>query len=249
MSANDEQILAYIRDTAKVRAVQVADKFDMELEDARTRLLALVDVGDLVESNGFSPNGHACKIYDVKVTGPKVTVELKPSSASAAPTLTPAGDSKQLTKAEKAIALIREKGEVTSAELHTAMELLPEQYPSNYLASALKAGVIVKDGKHWRLGSGTPVPPAPPGKANWSLHLPGSTPHAETMQPPKPAKPSRTPKPVEASQDVKLRAAMWSDGQVELQRAGQTIASLQREEAEYLFAFLMRTMQPATAEA
>jgi len=74
---NDQQLIDYVRATEKVRVVQVADKFDMELEDARGRLEALVETGDLKISKGFSPAGIACLVYDVapaknRHDGPKV---------------------------------------------------------------------------------------------------------------------------------------------------------------------------------
>lgn len=147
---NDQQIIDFIASKGKVRVVEIADKFDMELEDARSRVHALLESGDLFESNGFSPAGIACKVYDAKRAISTSVIKAEPSFPAP---ITRAGDTSQRSlpdsgrsKVEIAVNYIIDKGEATSAELRELLGLTGGQAASGYLSSAIKSGRIVKEG-------------------------------------------------------------------------------------------------------
>lgn len=165
MAMNDQQLIDYVRAQAKVRAVQVADKFDVDLEDARERLNALVDAGDLKISDGFSPNGMACKVYDVAAaTGPRIgtarqTIVPAIAQAPAASPLRLAPPSMQggRTKVQCAIDYLADKGEASVEDLRVVMDLDRHMSPTSYLGAAIRNGQVVKEGNTYRLGDGKPV--------------------------------------------------------------------------------------------
>lgn len=165
MAMNDQQLIDYVRAQTKVRAVQVADKFDVDLEDARERLNALVDAGDLRMSDGFSPNGMACKVYDVVATTRPGVGTVQQSSVpavaqviAASPLrLAPPSMQGGRTKVQCAIDYLADKGEAAVEDLRVVMDLDRHMSPTSYLGAAIRDGRIVKDGNMYRLGDGKPV--------------------------------------------------------------------------------------------
>jgi hypothetical protein len=65
---NDQQILEFIAVKQPVRAVQLADKFDVDLKSASDALKSLVDVGDLVRTAGTAPNQQPAQFYSLSST-------------------------------------------------------------------------------------------------------------------------------------------------------------------------------------
>jgi hypothetical protein len=62
---NDQKIYELMFKTPGIRAVQIADALDAELVDISNALKSLVEVGDVVQTKGFSPNGHQAMIYNL----------------------------------------------------------------------------------------------------------------------------------------------------------------------------------------
>jgi hypothetical protein len=268
---NDLQIFEQVaREQGKLRVVQLADRMNVELEDARARLLGLVAVGDLVEADGFAPNGLATKTYGFSETFKRSDLHATVMRKVEAATFGDPG----MTKVDRAIAFVREKGTATSAELHALLGLGARESASNYLASPLRDGRLVKDGKTWTLGTGKAI--APPAsevlrKSSFNRTIAKKGPVAQF---PKTAQPDDAPVPADpgivevkpAGLHVNLderdtitvngsvavdgrgdmnplpafRAGLWSDGVLELQRDGKTIAKLQQSEGEQLAEFMQR---------
>jgi predicted transcriptional regulator len=65
---NDQKIYELMFKTPGIRAVQIADALDAELVDVSEALKALVEIGDVVQSKGFSPNGRQAMIYNLSET-------------------------------------------------------------------------------------------------------------------------------------------------------------------------------------
>lgn len=240
MAMNDEQLIDYVRALTRARAVQVADRFDVELEDARNRLDALVDSGDLVVSDGFSPNGIACKVYDISSPRPE---KYKPrvTSVSVTPnpgfitSLRPPPPELQgaVTKVQKALNYLTDKGEATVEDMRVVMDLDRHMSPTSYLGAAIRNGQIIKEGNTYRLGDGKPIgrnasrQPRPPTPITTSAP-------ALAQQPESPASSS-------------LRIGLWSDGVIELQRDGKTVACIDQKDGERLIEFLATAKVPRVA--
>jgi hypothetical protein len=238
---NDQQIYTLMAKTPKIRAVQIADALDQELEDVQKALRPLVEIGDVVESDGRSPNGYPTKIYDL-------SDKFKRSwdgAALAIPTFVPS-QSEKLTKVAIAIAHLTEHGRATSTELRDVLGLADKKgSPSSYIKDALRDGRVKWDGKVYVLG-GAPCRAAFGG----SLNLPGSTPFPPPFPPPAPPPPATktqrqpgTPGPVVSVQTAQpFRCGMWLDDVIELQRGGATVDKLARDEALVLRDFLNRVL-------
>jgi len=228
---NDQQIIDFIAGKGKVRVVEIADKFDMELEDARSRTLALIESGDLVESNGFSPAGIACKVYDAKGVISASAVKTAPSfPAPVTRTIeTPRTSSGSRSKADIAMGFILEKGQATSAELRDLLGLTGSQSASGYLASAIKSGRIIKDGQLFRAGDGKPI--KKPAKTKGPAIEIASTETVTTEQ--------------AAPKMADFRIGLWSDGVIELQRNGVTVVQINQAERDHLMQFMSSVKIPA----
>jgi hypothetical protein len=91
-----------------------------------------------------------------------------------------------LTKTGLAVAFVEKRGIATSAELHTLLELEPNQYASVTLASAVQNGRLAKDGKNWMLG---------PKKVAYQGEEQAAPPKADSAVKPEAKRPPATPKP------------------------------------------------------
>ncbi|RFP19176.1 hypothetical protein [Duganella sp. BJB475] len=293
---NDQLILEFVATKQPVRAVQLADKFDVDLKAASDALKSLVDVGDLVRTAGTAPNGQPAQVYGLsaefvkskegkllaaRIEGAQATlavavaapvakaeqIEVQPSPAAAKPApaalnkpTEPAESTASLAginRAEAGVACIRLHGSVSDADLRVAMGLRAGQYPSAWLGAAIKRGDINKDGKNWTPGPGSEVKRQP--AFGGSLGLPGATPHVSSAPPvPKFKDSAAPPAALMAGADdepsvsavavpPKFRCGLWSDGVLELQRNGVTVAELERDEGETVAAFMARLRQPLEA--
>src|SRR5690606_9344283 len=64
------------------------------------------------------------------------------------------------SKVDLAIDFIREHSVATDAQLRAVMSLPASAWPSSYLQIPVKRGVLVREGKEWRLGAGHVQPAA-----------------------------------------------------------------------------------------
>jgi hypothetical protein len=224
---NDQQIYALMAKTPKIRAVQIADALDVDLEDVNEKLRFLVSMGDIVQSNGFSPNGHAAQVYDLSeksrsrqgiaplpaIQPPateqsvaSVEAPMMAPTPSAAPSAAPAASisptSDEPGRAARALAFIETHGSATDAQLRAIMGLKDDVFPSSYLNMAVKAGKVVKVGREWKIGDGRPLRPLKRQPAfGVPLNLPGASPFDVPTPPPAAPKVKRqtaAPVPTEA---------------------------------------------------
>jgi hypothetical protein len=178
---NDQQIYALMAKTPGIRAVQIADALDAPLSDVSAALRPLVEVGDVVQTKGFSPNGHPAQVYELSDAFKKSregkellarlgtpaeakpapaaelaeTVKLPAAAVEAAP---PVRHGPTATKVDRAIAFITRFGSASDNQLRDVMDLPPKAYVGAYLASACKAGRVIRDGDRWKL-CGAPAKP------------------------------------------------------------------------------------------
>lgn len=179
---NDQQIYALMAKTPGIRAVQIADALDAELTDVSAALRPLVEVGDVVQTKGWSPNGHPAQVYELSDAFKKSregkellarlgapaeakpapaaeiaeTVKLPVAAIAPEPTLPVAVVAPAFSKVDRAIAFITKFGAATDSEIRDAMGLTAKDSPTSYLASARKSGRVIRDGALWKLGTGKP---------------------------------------------------------------------------------------------
>ncbi|MGZ3184383.1 MAG: hypothetical protein ACXU8N_18255 [Telluria sp.] len=249
---NNEAILEQIALNPNCRAVQLADWLDLDLEDVQASLAALQAVGDVSATPGTSPAGSPCQLYDLTA---KFQASDKGTHLAAKVGAAKFRQSRPgLSKVALAIEYVRERGVATSSELHALLALKPTEVASSYLAGALSDGRLVKDGKNWTAGAIKPVPvlakPTPPA----TDPKPFAVPVFVAPPPPQTPAPQPAPKPVpksapEPAPGVELakpsmtstyRCALWSDGILEVQKDGETVAELPKAAGESLAAFLGR---------
>jgi hypothetical protein len=264
---NDQAILERIAQHPKCRAVQLADWLDLDLVDVQAALAALIAVGDVTSEPGLSPAKNPCQFYDLSSKF-KASDAYKPMEVKARAAIFAAAHA-DLNKTDRALAFVRERGAASSYELHVVMGLKPEESATSWLSHAVKDGRLARDGKTWTLGAGEQLPPvvavqkdlqpqpaagtadgaaqpqpAPPVEAQ--PHVPaqaGTTKH----QPSRPRARAAEPK-ADAPTVPVYRCALWSDGILEVQKDGATVAALEQAAGESLAAFLARlTVERAAA--
>lgn len=162
----------------------------------------------------------------------------------------------ELSKVELAIRYIKQNGSANGNQLRELLHLEKHQYPLAYLKCAVYSGRLRLDGGSYYIGDGTPATPR--------LKKPKARAAAPAKQADKAAKP-KDQQPTVASVSAPagmqltvgslradlvtngtgantvtapMRCAVWSDGQIELQRGGQLICALNRDEAATLAKFL-----------
>lgn len=243
---NDQKIYELMAKTPDIRAVQIADALDQDLTDVSTALKALVDEGDVVRTAGTAPNGQPAQIYNLSATFMKsteykaITARLNPpaapsTQAAAASAPTPAPAPAAVAAAPKshvddAIAFIRLAGTVTTAELKQHMGLRSSASPAAWLNGAIRDGRLARNGIHWTIGDGKPPV------------------RAETPKSQAPAAQATAPTIVANAPAPTFRCGLWSDGVLELQRDGATLATLTRNEGEHLTQFFNRMLTTTEAK-
>lgn len=292
---NDQKIYEFIALKQSVRAVQIADRFDVSLAEASDALRSLVDVGDVLRTAGIAPNGQPAQFYslapsfiksregqlviarieadraalkqaeDAPVSSSELTnVKAAPKADdSPAPSSGPMKDADHgANRSQIALDYIRKVGSVTDADLRIVMGLRAGQYPSAWLAAAVKRGEVNKDGKEWKVGAGSQIKRQP--AFGGPLGLAGATPLPCAQE----NKPVQVPrftdlrKQAAKPADINIgysgaelatviekvntalrptsafRVGIWSDGTMELQRNGVKVAELDQAERESVAAFM-----------
>jgi hypothetical protein len=153
-----------------------------------------------------------------------------------------------LTRTGLAVAFVEKRGSATSAELSVLLDLRADQYPSVELSSAVQNGRLVRDGKVWTLGPNVVAYERRKADKPDALQSGAELGRVEAPATPKFAEQNaeqplrnlrqalREPVPVSVPQ---WRFAVWSDGQVEIERNGENVLSLPRDVARDLSKFLL----------
>jgi hypothetical protein len=238
---NDQQIYAVMAKTQDIRAAQIAEMLGRPLPAVSESLRSLVDIGDVVKTKGTDPQGAQAMIYNLSdefkkskayesvaaIDAPKPAVVAPAAPAPVAvPTFVPAGQPTR-SRAELGTAYVAEHGSVTQEALRTAMGLKRGEYPASYLTAAVRDGKLHKDGDKWKAGW---APSADGQHSTRSVKADG----AVTVPAPVPAAPR-------AVASV-FRCGLWSDGVLELERDGSTVAVLKQAEGEHLISFINRML-------
>lgn len=263
---NDQKILALMATKADMRAVQISDAFDISLKDASDAMRDLVEVGSVVQSKGVAPNQQQCMVYNLSddfknsregrailgaapVPVPQVGVapivvpvflpkpetpsvrESKPADVARSP---------RKSKASLGVDFIISNKQASIEQLRTAMGLLNGQYPAAFLGAAVAAGKVHSENGVWCPG---PAAQLPADRRTADVGIEG---RALAHQP---VAPSGMPSEVKLGDlmvdsvgSPVFRCGLWSDGVIELQRDGVTIAQLVQREGEHLAGFINRML-------
>jgi len=238
-----EEIIALIGANPGIRTVQIADQVNCEIDLVEASIEKELARGAIVKRSVIAPNNR-------KATG------FWMASVAPAEDIPPQEAAKPKTRVQVAIDFIAAQPNqiATGAELHRAMGLKPTETPSSFLQGPLSDGRLLKDGKFWTIGDGIkPVPqsviakpenapieqvqkPAAPEPVAPPAQLPASPAPAASAFPSivsaiavKPA--------AETSISAQFRCALWSTGELEVERDGATVLQLNAEEASHLRKF------------
>lgn len=269
---NDQQIYEFLARKPDSRAQDIADAMDVELKVASDALRALVDCGDVVRHAGIARNGLSAQLYHLsveyrrgrdyqaimsKIVASASEVQVAPAPVSKPPVAaafeTPVlADLKELkpprTKVEMAIDYLAGNPNADDAQMRAAMGLPKTSSPTNYLASAMRAGRVVKSRYGWNVGPG--IAPDKNQRAPYNPPPVSSVPAAVsdvTLAGPNVVPPYVVPdadgRAALANQISDLpkgifRCGLWSDGVIEMQRGDTLLAKLSRAEAEQMAEFM-----------
>ncbi|MFZ3004177.1 MAG: DUF3310 domain-containing protein [Undibacterium umbellatum] len=150
-----EKILALVAKKPDLRAVQISDQLDIDLDIVENTLAQGVKAGNLIATPGIAPNNLPANTYRANpaVLGWVSRKESQPETTTDAPVVQVV-NTKLKTKIEKAIAFMTGKKGVTANELAVAMELAHDKCsPRPYLAKVLNDGTVVKRGSWYCLAT------------------------------------------------------------------------------------------------
>jgi hypothetical protein len=235
--------------------VEIADIIDCDPEQVEPRLAEDIATGRMVVHQVIAPNGRSANGFEfsgdfqsspayvviaaaagvtVPCHGGKEVLEALPAIAPVAgkrprgrPATSPPGPraakrrpkigAPRLSYFARAIAFLRENGgHADNIALRNALGLGTNKSPISYLRAAVGDGRLRRAGNDWVIGDNG-------AGARRYQALAGSAPSAG--EPASPAAPA-------------FRCARWSDGAVELQRGGETIAVLMPDEQGVVMALL-----------
>jgi hypothetical protein len=182
---NDQKIYVLMAKTPNIRAVQVADAFDVDLCDASASLRSLVEVGDVVQHSGIGPNGHQAQMYNLSTTFKRsregaalIATSTADKGSSALPPVLPAAVAhsatiaqivrqqppvpRVATKVDMALAYVSIHTSVSDKDMRTVMGIPQNNAPRAYLVTAIKDGRIARnEAGDWIKGPGTPSVKSP----------------------------------------------------------------------------------------
>jgi hypothetical protein len=238
-------LLALIASNPGLRAEQIADRLDRGVADVDALLRPHLAVGSVFEEEVTAPNNRPAMAYHLseqfKMTDAysAIVAGRDPDAAQVAqPPSTDAGSkeaggppaeadtadtAKAGTRVDRAIACVTKHGCVTNGQMRVATGLHVGQYPVSFLAVPLRDGRLARDGENWVLGPAlAPKQQAEPiADEKAKMEIPVFTETANS-----PAHPVAPAAPAVQGARAGFRCAVWSDGILELQRDGATIASL-----------------------
>ena len=252
MSIDIDRIYTLLAQRPQIRTVEIADIIDCDPDQVEPRLAADISAGRVLVLPVTAPNGRSANGFEFSpefmtsdeyrdLVGGGSSAGMQPAVAAAAPapelspvkSAAPAPASSgpeanpaqpkirarradpSMSYADRAIAFIRAGGGRANNEvLRDALGLGPGAAPSSYLRSAVLAQRLAREGRDWILGVSADAP---------ARYAPGKTAPRAIPAPPEP---------------VAFRCARWSDGLLELQRCGETIAALTPAEQDAVMAVL-----------
>ncbi|MFZ6687533.1 hypothetical protein ACO0K0_07285 [Undibacterium sp. SXout11W] len=154
MKTNAEVILDLLKSRPDLRAVQIADLLDMDLDVAENTLVMLSKESKVVARQVIAPNKMPSTAYSLPATALNWTA---PIAIPRTPVITVATAEPELSKVQKAIAYLKTHGRVISKDLCFAMGVeYPKYSPTQYLATQIRQGEITKDGQWYQLGTQRP---------------------------------------------------------------------------------------------
>lgn len=252
-TAKLKTILVLIARNPSIRTVEIADRVDCDTDQVQPMLQPHIDAGQILvipvtapngrQANGFMFTEEARKgeefrsLFEEGARAPAVAAPVASAPAPAAPS-TPG-----ISKIEVAIRYIRANGSASPQQLRELLKLEARQSPMAYLGGALKDGRLKLAGGQYLLGDGVPTaaPARKPARApaKPKVKLPAAVPAAPALAIPLfkdaalAAVYGESPAPASA-----FRCGIWSDGEIELQRGGVTIARLSAAEIAVITAQL-----------
>lgn len=187
-------ILDLIALTPNIRDVEISDKLDIDIERVRPAIQAEIKSGLIVVAPIQAPNGLMVDSYRSTVQEPvvqrKPVPAVKPSPAPMVAKLVAAVAKtpppvKHMTKPELAIAHLRENGKVPTEFLSRAMGLKKGEYPSQFLSSSQKNGIVIyhEASKEWSLGPNADASAAAPAPAVKQAVIPAQAPKVPELAP------------------------------------------------------------------
>jgi hypothetical protein len=246
-SKMDQRIIALIAGLPMLRASQIADRLDLEVDQVDTLLRRQLVAGNVVEHEVTAPNGRPAMAYELSeqfkasdalrtmMAGSEAPALLEASALEPVPAPEPKphdAAGKRLSKVDRAIAFLTKNGSANAAQLREVMGLQPKAAPSSWLTVALKSGQIVNEGGVYTLRQAeAPSPAAEPRESAPRGPMRDCAPMNELKGPladpvPAPSKPPR------------CRFAVWSDGKVEIKAPGHPSLELSSEEFDDLVDFV-----------
>lgn len=162
MSKYEQDIINLIRQQPGLRAVQISDKLDIDLDIVENTLVTATRQGNLVASKVTAPNNLETLAYRVNPSMlgwvpaiESVSKVQKPAAVESFPQESAKpSQAKEPTKIDKALAFLEGKKQVTAEELCAAMGLAPNKYtPAQYLSRLINDGTVLKRGKWYCLAS------------------------------------------------------------------------------------------------
>ena len=237
------EIIPLIGANPGIRTVQIADKVNCEIDLVEASIEEELASGAIVKRSVLAPNNRKATGFWMASVAPAEDLSLQEAA-------------KPKTRVQMAIDFIAAQPNqiATGAELHRAMGLKPNETPSSFLQGPLSDRRLLKDGKFWTIGDGIkpapqPVVPKPENAPIEQVEKPAApAPAAPPVQLPESPAPAASAfpsivsaiavKPVaETSISAQFRCALWSTGEVEVERAGASVLQLSAEEAAHLRKF------------
>jgi hypothetical protein len=217
-----------------IRAVEIADQVDCEIEAVEWSIQDELSAGRIRREIIMAPNGRPTSAFwlgeqpvaaepapvviepKVQITPPASPASVPAPAAAASTPAIPAASPPPLvapptkTKVELAMEFVRGQTSRTATddELRAVMGLAKDRHPASFLSTQLKRGYLIKRDGLWHLREGRQEEAQP--------------------QPPAPERPV----------SAEFRCALWSDGELQLARGEQTAMRLTAVEVGQLREYL-----------
>lgn len=217
MTMNIDAVIQLIKDRPNIRTVEIADMIDCEPDMIEPALRIHIASGVITVIPVTAPNGRPANgfVYNGMKATPATVV---PPSVADIPKLGDQPLHSAMSKVELAIRHLRATGSATSMQLREVMGLSKTQSPVSFLGPAVKDGRVRKNGVNYYPGH-----PATVGIS--ASDSQAAKPERKARAPVAPC-PHRAVDPTPSPVTPAFRCGIWSDGAMELQRNGVTIASL-----------------------